>query len=238
MKIQTFIFNWRNQLDKTLYKEKQLKELGKNPIVINSDDNNKFDHWYNIGEDSYFTAQYLKAIELFDGDVLFHIQADASYEDWEPIYQAAEKYIEKYKCGIYAPNVDYTFYTSDRVDLPKVKFGDNTNLKMVSNPDCTCWFVHRDIINEAIKREINFAPFKMGWSFDIIYTALSFMMKRPVVRDYNFTIQHPPGTNYSKQQAEQEMYQFYETLTPDVREAFSYIKGNPLGLLKYYKNAS
>ena len=97
--------------------------------------------------------------------------------------------------------------------------------------------MYKDIINEAIKREINFAPFKMGWSFDIVYTALSFILKRPVVRDYNFTIQHPPGTNYSKDQAEREMHQFYQTLSPDVKEAFSYIKGNPIGLLKYYKNA-
>ena len=235
MNIQTFIFNWRNQYEKTKYKVAQLKEIGITPIVVNSDDDNKEEGWYNIGEDSYFTAQYLKALDLFDGDVLFHIQADASYNDWKSIYNAAEVYIEKYKCGIYAPNVDYTFYTSDKVDLPNIKFGNNTNLKMVSNPDCTCWFVHKDIINEAIKRNINFAPFKMGWSFDIIYTALSFMMKRPVVRDYNFTVEHPPGTNYSKEQAEKEMYSFYETLEPDVKEAFGYIKGNHINLLKYYK---
>jgi hypothetical protein len=238
MKIQTFIFNWRNQYKKTKEKLYQLKQIGIDPIVINSDDLYKEHGWHNIGEDSYFTAQYLKAIELFDGDVLFHIQADASYYDWKSIYQAAEQYFEKYKCGIYAPNVDYTFYDSSRADLSMFKFGENKNLKMVSNPDCTCWFVHKDIINEAKEREINFAPFKMGWSFDIVYTALSFMKKRPVIRDYQFTIQHPQGTNYNKEIAEKEMHEFYTTLPKDIQEAFSYIKGDRFKLAKYYKNAS
>lgn len=235
MKIQTFIFNWCNQYAKTKTKISQLKQIGIEPIIINSDDQYKEFGWNNIGEESYFTAQYLKAMELFDGDVLFHIQADASYHDWDSIYKAAELYIDKYKCGIYAPNVDYTFYDSSRADLPMFKFGDNQNLKMVSNPDCTCWFVHKDIINEAKDRQINFAPFQMGWSFDIVFTALSFMKKRPVIRDYQFTIEHPPGTNYNKVQAEREMHEFYSTLPDDLKEAFSYIKGDRFQLAKYFK---
>lgn len=235
MKIQTFIFNWRNQYAKTKEKITQLTKIGIDPIIINSDDQFKEFGWHNIGEESYFTAQYLKAMELFDGDVLFHIQADASYYDWESIYKAAEYCFEKYKCGIYAPNVDYTFYDSSRADLPMFKFGDNKHLKMVSNPDCTCWFVHKDIINQAKEKNINFAPFQMGWSFDIVFTGLSFMNKRPVIRDYQFTVQHPEGTNYNKTQAETEMYEFYQTLPKDVQEAFSYIKGDRFQLAKYFK---
>ena len=233
MNIQTFIFNWRGQYLNTVQKEAQILELGRTPIIINSDEQHN-DHypWHHIGESSYFTAQYLKAIELFDGDVLFHIQGDCSYDNWEQLYKDAEKYIEKYNCGIYAPNVDYTWYDSEKVDLYFEV--EDPNLKMVSNPDCTCWFVHKDIINEAIKRNINFAPFQMGWSFDIIYTALSFMMQRPVLRDYDHTVQHPPGTNYNKIQAEKEMHEFYNTLTPDLQEAFNYIKGDRQQLNKYY----
>jgi len=232
MVIQTFIFNWVNQYEKTILKEKQLREIGVTPIVINSDDTHKHDHWHNIGEDSYFTAQYLKAIELFTGDVLFHIQADASYDNWTQLYKDAEKYFNIYEWGIYAPNVDYTFYDSARVDL---QFDiEELNLKIVSNPDCTCWFVHKDIINEAINRGIDFAPYKMGWSFDIIYTALSFIKQRPVIRDYQHTVDHPPGTNYNKDQAEKEMHSFYSGLPADIQEAFSYIKQDKDKLTKYY----
>ena len=114
MKIQTFIFNWpgvkegRTHYELTCEKVEQLKRINKNPIVINSDDEHKEGSWHNIGDESYFTAQFLKALDLFDGDILFHIQADASYHNWLPIYESAVEYFERYKWGIYAPNVDFT----------------------------------------------------------------------------------------------------------------------------------
>ena len=234
MNIQTFIFNWRNQYDNTVKKVEQLKLLDKSPIVINSDDEYKKSDWHNIGEESYFTAQMLKALELFDGDVLFHIQADASFDNWQPIYDSAEKYFKRYKWGIYAPNVDYTWYVSERTDLDMFNIAQD-NLKMVANTDCTCWMIHKDIINEAIKRKIDFSPYKMGWSFDIIYTALSFMKKRPVLRDYEFTIQHPQGTNYNKGVAEAEMHRFYQSLPEEIQRPFSMIKGDRNQLSEYYK---
>ena len=234
MKIQTFIFNWRGQYEKTKEKIKQLKKLKIAPIVINSDDNYKKEKgWYHIGEDSYFTAQFLKALELFDGDALFHIQADASYDNWKQLYVDAEKHFNEFNWGIYAPNIDYTWYDADKTDLNAFEI-PNYNLKMVANTDCTCWFIHKDIINEAKNRGVNFAPYKMGWSFDIVYPALSFMLKRPVLRDYSHTIQHPEGTNYNKEQAEWEMRSLYLSLPADIQEAFGYIKSDKTKLYKYY----
>ena len=234
MKIQTFIFNWCNQYEHTIKKIEQLKIIGKTPIVINSDDEYKKADWYNIGEESYFTAQMSKALELFDGDVLFHIQADASFDNWQPIYDSAEKHFKKYKWGIYAPNVDFTWYVSERTDLDMFNIAQK-NLKMVANTDCTCWMIHKDIINEAIKRKIDFSPYKMGWSFDIIYTALSYMKKRPVLRDYNYTVQHPKGTNYSKGIAEAEMHTFYQSLPEEIQRPFEMIKGDRNQLAEYYR---
>ena len=235
MKIITFIFNWRGQYDKTIEKVHQLREIGVDPIVINSDDDHKDYDWHNIGEDSYFTAQFMKALELFHkfkGDVLFHIQGDASYDNWKQLYEDAEKYFETYEWGIYAPNVDYTWYDSSKVDL---QFNiDEPNIKMVADTDCTCWFIHKDIIELADKKGIDFSLYKLGWSFDIVYSALSFISQRPVLRDYSHTIDHPPGTNYNKDQGEREMAELYESLGEDVKEAFFYIKTDTNNLSKYY----
>jgi len=100
MKIQTFIFNWQGQYEKTKEKQKQLSAIGVVPVVINSDDNHREDdpNWHNIGEESYFTAQFLKAIELFDADAMFHIQADAlkdSYtQEYNGNFEASYKLME------------------------------------------------------------------------------------------------------------------------------------------------
>lgn len=239
MKILTVIFNWRGQIRNTLKKEIQLKAIGVTPIVINSDDEHKVDspQWHNIGEDSYFNAQFLKALEVFDAsgcDVLFHIQADASYDNWQQLYEDAEKYYEMTDWGIYAPNVDYTWYDAIRSDLTTVDFPVD-KLKIVANTDCTCWFIHKDIIDEYKTRKIDMTGYKMGWGWDIIFPAIAYINKRPVIRDYGHTIEHPRGTNYDTNKAEQEMWHLYNSLDPEVKQAFSFIKGNKELLASYYK---
>lgn len=234
MKIQTFIFNWRGQYEKTLEKEKILNALGRNPFVINSDENySNIDRWYHIGEDCYFGEQFAKAVELFDGDILFHIQADASYDNWAQLYSDAEKYFEQTDWGIYAPNVDYTWYDSSRTDIDSLDF-PIPGLKIVANTDCTCWFIHKDIINLYRERNLKLEQYKMGWSWDIILPTLCYLNQRPVIRDYNHTVSHPRGTNYNVQQAEKEMWELFESLPKDMQEAFSYIKGDRQQLAKYY----
>jgi hypothetical protein len=49
MKIQTFIFNWRNQYAKTKEKITQLTNIGVEPNVINSDEQYNEFGWHNIG---------------------------------------------------------------------------------------------------------------------------------------------------------------------------------------------
>jgi hypothetical protein len=77
--------------------------------------------------------------------------------------------------------------------------------------------------------------YKMGWGWDIIFPAISFINKRPVIRDYGHTIEHPRGTNYDTNKAEQEMWHLYNSLDPEVKQAFSFIKGNKELLASYYK---
>ena len=91
---QPFIFNWKGQFEKTCQKEEQLKKIFDKVIVINSDDTNEKLEWINVGDDYYFTDQFLKAVEVFDGDVMFHIQADASYDDFESLIEDAKKYYD------------------------------------------------------------------------------------------------------------------------------------------------
>lgn len=236
MKIQTFIFNWRNQYEKTKEKIKQLNDIGVTPIIINSDDEHRDEGWINIGEESYFTDQFIAALKNFDtdADILFHIQGDASYNNWKQLYEDAEKYFLETNWGIYAPNVDYTWYDSSRTDVPNLDM-EIDNLKLVADTDCTCWFIHKDIINEYYTRKLDFSPYKMGWCWDIVFPAMSYIMKRPVLRDYSHTIDHPEGTNYNKEQAEKEMAEMFKNLPEDLKTAFSYIKGDIRYLATYYK---
>lgn len=233
MNIQPFIFNWKGQYKKTIEKEQSLQKIFDKVTVINSDDTNEEERWVNIGDDCYYTDQFMKALELFDGDVLFHIQGDASYDKLDELVSDAKKYFEEYEWGIYAPNVDYTWYTSENTDIDSLQ-SNHDNIKMVADTDCTCWFIHKDVINDFLDRKIDMTDQKMGWGIDLCLSAISFLLGRPVIRDYNHTIDHPPGTNYNKGQASDEMLVLWNRLSNDIKQCVSYIKGNREKLSKYF----
>jgi hypothetical protein len=177
--------------------------------VINSDDDNKHDHWINIGNECYFSDQFRKALELFDEseyDFFWHVQSDASYDNWENILKSAEKSYEKYQWGVYAPNVNDTYYISERTDM----FDLENNLRVVADTDNTCWMVHKDIISD-MKSEVSLMETNhLGWGWDLLICAFSHLRRKYVIRDYNFEIKHPAGTGYKKEQAEQEMAEMFQ----------------------------
>jgi hypothetical protein len=61
-------------------------------------------------------------------------------------------------------------------------------------------------------------------------------MRRPVIRDYYHTIDHPPGTNYNKTQAETEMMQLYQALPNELKVMFQWIKGDRQQILRLFQN--
>lgn len=233
MKIQPFIFNWRGQYAKTSQIESDLKKIFNNVIVINSDDDNKKDEWVNIGESAYFANQFLKAVDLFEGDIFFHVQGDITFDYWEELIHNALKYFEIYNWGIFAPNVNYTWYNSDNADVKSLMLYKDPNLKIVSNPDCTVWMIHKDIL-QILKQNINsLSHLKYGWGLDLLLCGNSFLQRRPVLRDYSFTVLHPQGTGYQQNEAFNEMYGLISMCDTQLRNVIDVIRFRKEELVNY-----
>lgn len=200
MKYQIFIFNWKNQESTTLSTLQSLKDIGYNPIVINSDESliSKYD-WYHLTESAYFSEQFNTALALFNADIFFHIQGDATYDNWFKLIEDSKYYYCKYEYGIYAPNINYTFWTKNIVDEQYIEH----NICEVKNTDCTCWFIHKDILSKFTSVDLNIN--KLGWGIDSQLAKISKSQNRKVLRDYNHTIYHPKHTNYDKKQANEEL---------------------------------
>lgn len=219
--IEGFIFNWRGQLKKSIEKEQIIKSLVKKVTVINSDDDNQCVSWINVGEEAYFSKQFVTALAEFDGDIFFHIQGDASFHNWEAILVNAKLYFEKYNWGVYAPNVNYTFHVGDRVNVKSISFEENT-LSMVTIPDTTCWFIHKDIIDLLKTSKIDISTNnKFGWGIDWIICTLSYQIGRPVIRDYEFCIDHPRSTGYNMMEANTDFNKLTGSLDPPLRKIFN-----------------
>jgi hypothetical protein len=238
--IQPFIFNWKNQFEKTCATEESLKKIFDKVIVINSDEENTRDGWIDIGDSAYFTGQFTKALELFEDDkkVLMHVQGDTVYNDYKQLVEDAKKYYSIYEWGVYAPDITNVWYTSEIVDINEVQ-SEHENIKMVACTDETVWFIHRDVIEDYYERGLSeimtSEKMKMGWGWDLVMNSISFIRGRPVIRDYNHQIEHAKGTNYSQDSAAQEMANLWNSLSDDLKECISYIKTDKEKIVKYFE---
>jgi hypothetical protein len=199
-KIHPFIFNWVGHYDRTIKLEAEFLKIFEKVTVINSDEKNQEDRWVNISEDAYFTEQFINAINIFDGDIMLHVQADASSDQWKEIVFSALVLNYKYDWGIYAPNVDYTTYIPENVDLKDIEKG----VKNVLFTDCTTWFLDRSVIEEFKNYLHVFGKTKYGWGVCRIASSISLKLKKPILRDYRYTIDHPKNTNYNTDKALEE----------------------------------
>lgn len=235
--IQTFIFNWPGQFEKVCKIEDSLNKIFEDVTVINSDNNNTKPGWINIGNDSYFSDQFRKSLEIYNRDkkVFFHIQGDTEYENWEGLVEDAIKYFDDYEWGIYAPDITNIWYTSEYSDINSIE-SSHENIKMCACTDETVWFIHSDIIKDFDSRSLldAFKFNKMGWGWDLVICSLSFIMGRPVIRDYNHRIKHKMGTNYNKEVASNEMIQLRSRLEKEIRQCIDYIKINKENLSRYF----
>lgn len=201
MKIHSFIFTWLEYHTNAKKYEDILSTIDKT-TVINSNTSvaSTYPKWMTLQDLSFFSHQWRTALSLFDkhkSDILFHCQADIDFTEFQQLIEKAKYYFEKYNCGIYAPNIDYTSWVFPNKDRLKEY---EPNVFEVPQTDETCWFIHRDIIENfpILTHDI------YGWYVDYTCIAISRILNRPVIRDYNFTIKHPKHNGYSYSAARSE----------------------------------
>lgn len=234
-KIVPFIFNWSNQFENAKRTEDQLREICSEVFVVNSDPDNSRSGWIDVGEDAYYTEQFLRAVELFDGDFLFQVQSDASYHNWQAVLDNALKYFEKYNWGVFAPNVDFTGWGSAGVNIESTYLKE-PELSLVSCTDCTCWFIHRDTMWQFINHKSLFSNNKYGWGIDLLMAALSYFHRKPVIRDYGHTIVHPRGCGYDNEAAMVELKTFMQNVDDELKPILHNIINNPQALLHHLRS--
>lgn len=212
MKIQTFIFNWPG---KTAYAKKiqhDLAQLGHAAIVINSDPEYQPFNWINLGNSAYFGAQWSLAASLFQADVLFHVQADVEYNDWKRLFKDAVLYKNQFNWGVYSPDVvDNTFWAKPLANLSA------EHLQLVSNSDCTCWFIDKTLISQFKTLPVDWKKNFYGWGIDCVICALSYLNQQPVIRDSSHQIIHHPGRGYATEAAWYHMQAMLQQLPPNIK---------------------
>jgi hypothetical protein len=209
--IQGFIFNWKAHEAEAVELERRLGRLIQ-VTVINSEEGLSAprDHWVHLDDSAYFSAQWNKAIGLFEGDLLFHIQADAHCNDFERLLERAASFFGRGDVGVYEPNVDFSPYQYDTSRLRAIGDGGFE----VPITDQTCWFVAADVLAELPPVEVSVNRY--GWGISAAVAAVCRLQQKLCVRDSRVSIVHPPTRGYSSETAGRERDAYLESLGPTI----------------------
>lgn len=232
MKIQCFIFSWPGKVPYAVKLEKQLQSLGLSVTVINSDPDYKPFNWINLGNSAYFGAQWALAMDLFQGDLFFHVQADVEYQDWKGMFQRAQTFLPKINWGVWAPDVHNNTFWAQPLDT----WGSpDKDLYLVSNSDCTCWFITGELISQFKSLQMNWRSNFYGWGMDSIICALSYLNNQPVIRDSMHKIIHHPGRGYTTELAYNQMQNMVNQLPRNIKNVVDLGFANSDKLVEFLK---
>jgi hypothetical protein len=219
MRIKSFVFNWNDNHENARNLQQQFDKVSDCTVISSTEMGFPDDNWVEIGWEKYFVGQWNKALELYDPkeyDVLLHAQADAHTDQVEEIVAAALKAFETTEWGIYAPNVDWSSWGEKHI-IDR-DYAGLENVHRMGGSDVTFWMVHTDILLR-IPRKFNEEKNTYGHGIDILYYNIcNRVLKRPILRDYNFTVDHEKATSYPGHIAMQQGLdnkEVYETYLSD-----------------------
>jgi hypothetical protein len=212
MKIQNFVFTWNQYTDSAIKHENNLTKFGKT-IVINSNINFKKNHWINLN-DAYFSEQWNTLISNIDSDTdfVFHIQSDATVNDYNKLYSRFYEIVSKYDVGIYTTNIDYTWHKYNINLLKKLE----ENLYEIPNTDCTFWIINTKIIDK--KPLFDLKTNRLGHGGDWYYSAKCKLNNKLVVRDYDIILKHPSHRNYDTNEAGDSLFMWLKEQPLEIKE--------------------
>jgi len=226
VKLQAFIFNWPGEKQRAKDLEALLRPHCET-FVINSDESARDLHpqWHHLTSDAFFAAQWNKAVEIFSGDVLVHVQADAWPHDIERILDRCIYYIGERGVGVYAPNLDFTDLEYRRKALTAF----DQEVYEVPSTDETCWMISSEVLRRMplAEPEVN----KYGWGMDFVASAVARSIGRKVVRDYRFHVDHPKGRGYNDSQARIKWVEYKQRLDPELCKNIETLEKDVLRLM-------
>jgi hypothetical protein len=193
--IAVFIFSWKRVSQQTPGLFRAVKTAFTDTTFINCDEHmtvpEDIQPCIQLDDRYYYGGQFQNAIRNCPpGKIMCCIVGDVKEDGpWTAIRDNCVAAFNTGKVGIYAPNVDFT----DHPGKGEKFMGD---LFHVSNTDCTCWFIHPDIIR--VLRPVEYmALSNIGWGIDVIAIRESHKRRLSIVRDYSVLIIQPKGRGYS-----------------------------------------
>lgn len=205
MKIKTYVVTWnsvRQGLDDII---SQID----NYSVINSDAPEQ-DGWHNLGLVWYYKQMHFALSDFIDNskdEIFCWLAGDISSDNFKNIYRNARKVLQDKNNAIYAPHVTHEAWSKNAVFLKEYQ----THMAYSTQTDGIFVFMTRE--HAALLKEYmdyldskeDLISMRSGWGLDYVWCSLAIYLKKYIVRDESFVVNHPAGSSYDHGKANAEM---------------------------------
>ena len=227
--LDIFIFSWQGHGDKARHIAQCIADhcgpvdgVRLNVIYSNADEATETGpgRWLQVPNADYFGAKFARALAEFDGQVLLLIQADAGSDDWPAlIARCRQRVAQRAALALWAPRVDYTPWTADRVDIRPVV---GEGLTHVAHTDGIVLAYARPMVQRL--QQLDYRDNNIGWGMDWIAICNAYSRGMEVLREDTLTVSHPPGRGYDTREATRQWLAFMQQMSGAEHSMFEILK--------------
>jgi hypothetical protein len=172
--------------------------------------------WQQVSNAKYFGTKFAAALADFDRDVLLLVQADALFTDWPLVVARCQtRFAQRPLLGMWAPRIDYTPWTPERVDVRTL---DDQGLTAVAQTDGVVLAFSASTIQRM--RSLDYDCNNLGWGIDWIAICHCYVSGLEVLREDGLTIAHPPSRGYAYREAVVQWRIFMRQLNDEEQAMF------------------
>ena len=165
--------------------------------------------WIKVPNEYFFGRKFREALKRNKGDIFLNIQADASSSEWEKIFQKCrEAYAQIPRLGVWQPNLDWTWWTTDRVRLGNL----TPELAVVAQTDGITFAVNQEVVSRLL--ELDYDRNNLGWGVEWAAIVYAYSHNLLVLRDTSVKVLHPKGSGYDHTEARKQQDAFLDQLSP------------------------
>lgn len=208
MKSQVFLVSWDAVEDNVLSITSQLTVPY--TVLDSGTKEHARDNWIKIG-DVRFYNQFHEALKREDSasDYLLFILGDAHFYDWNYFIARCNFVFKNINVGAYAPHFDNSPWGVSQTNI--IPLDVDGNLLISTQTDGIVVALHPDVVCElkdfftVLEQEQYLPAMRGGWGVDYLWSAISILQSKLIIRDTSLVMHHPSGSSYDHHQAGQDM---------------------------------
>ncbi|OOZ38397.1 hypothetical protein BOW53_15730 [Solemya pervernicosa gill symbiont] len=209
--MQAFIISWEGQTDNAREIATALAGEVEHIHVIYSSHANTIEegdgNWVKVPDSWFFGKKFSHGLDLFNGEILLLIQADAQCDDWPQLVRRCRAAFALNKVGVWGPAVDYNAHDYDFSQ----RIRDRRTLYQAVNIDAVVTAYSRCVVDRL--REFSYEHNNLGWGIDWASNCYSRVNNLCVLRDRAIDVVHPRERGYDATEAESQMVLFLDQMT-------------------------